>query len=324
MSGGNDNVFVRHSRKTRAVVSVLATLAVLSLAELSLRLLLGLGNPVLYDSSPVYGFRPLPNREYRRFHGVTVRFNNLGLRADRDFDGDPATKVLFLGDSVTYGGSGVATAELFSQRAVEGMGPWQSGNAGVNGWGVENIHGLIVESQFLPAEIYVTTLPEVDFYRGLTQCESMPFFNVSPRFALVELWRYFCYTQNRVRYRNWRAYADEAQIRHVVEKATCQLKEMDDLLAQRGFDHLLFITPSRDQAAGRAARDPIVEQALAKYGLHPFYINDSLSEWSPLPSDRERLFYDSVHLRKEGHAIWARVIRRELEKVVARRTRAGP
>jgi len=101
MSTSDHRAFVRHRRKVLAAVVLASVVAVLGAAELGLRLFLGLGNPVLYDSNPLYGFRPLPNSLYKRFGGVTIRFNNLGLRAERDFDPDRGDKVLFLGDFVT-------------------------------------------------------------------------------------------------------------------------------------------------------------------------------------------------------------------------------
>src|SRR5690606_34750321 len=117
--------------------------------ELTLKRM-GLGNPVIYDSSPVYGYRPLPNREYVRFGGSTIKFNNLGLRTNTDWDETKANKILFLGDSVTYGGSYIDNNELFSQLTVDlinqsNKSDYMSGNAGVNGWGVENFYGLVVE-----------------------------------------------------------------------------------------------------------------------------------------------------------------------------------
>jgi hypothetical protein len=317
MATATDSVFIRNKRKMWAILALLIISTTVVAAELLLEKFMGLGRPVLYDSSPVYGFRPLPNAEYCRSHRARIRFNNLGLRAAKDFDNDPTNKVLFLGDSVTYGGSHVDDRELFSYLAIKGLGNYESGNAGVNAWGVENIYGLIVESGFLPAEIYITTLAEADFYRGLTRCQGVPFSNVSPRFALVELWRHFCFMQNTKRYRKWRAYADEERTRYVVGKATRRLKEMDEFLKGKGFRHRMLITPTREQVVGNAGRDSLVEEMLSEYDLHPVYIADKLSHCGLSPSDKKRLFHDQVHLESKGHAVWAQIMRRELDKVIA-------
>jgi hypothetical protein len=316
MAAMTGNIFLRHEKKTWAILVLLLMLATVIALEVLLRRFIGLGNPVLYDSSPVYGFRPLPGMKYHRPHGVRIRFNNLALRAAQDFNDDPANKVLFLGDSVTYSGSYVDDEDLFSSLAVKGLGRYESGNAGVNAWGVENICGLVVESNFLPAEIYITTLPEVDFYRGLTRCQGTPFFNVAPRLALVELWRHFCFRQNARRYRSWEDYADDERMRYVVEKAARRLKEMDEFLREKGFRHLIFISPNREQVLGHEGRDAWVEEMLRKYDLHPVYIADKLSQCGLSLAEKKGLFHDGVHLESPGHKVWAQIIRRELDKMI--------
>ncbi|UCG59043.1 MAG: hypothetical protein JSU70_05950 [Phycisphaerales bacterium] len=318
MCGTKGNVFARNKKWTVVIVVLCFTLISVVLAELLLQKLMGLGNPVIYDSSPLYGYRPLPNREYVRFHGAKIRFNNLGLRAERDFDADRHNKILFLGDSVTYGGSYINNDELFSHLAVKGLEKYQSGNAGVNAWGVENVYGLIVDANFLPAEIYVTTFPEGDFYRGLRTLRGLPFFSRSPRFALNELWLFFCHRQNGKRYKSSpHAFVDKKDLSFVVERAVKKLKEMDILLKEKGFHHLLFITPVGAQVLEGANKDPLVEKMLMEYDLEPNYIVDKLDEYALSDMEKDEIFYDGVHLSRRGHEIWASIIRNELDKLIA-------
>jgi len=214
---------------------------------------------------------------------------------------------------VTYGGSRIDNTELFSHLAVAEMKGFQSGNAAVNAWGVENIYGLVVESQFRPAQVYVTVVSEGDFYRGLAQSRGLPFFNVSPRFALAELWYFFCTQQSNKKDKHWTDYADEAQVRRVVEKATVKLKEMDTLLRHEGRTHLLFITPASPQVLGTLEKDPLVQEMLMKYGLEAVYIVDELTSYDFSDEQIGALFCDLIHLRKEGHRIWGQIIRSHLE-----------
>src|SRR5262245_61539865 len=147
--------------------------------------MIGLGDPVIYEIHPDYGYRPRPNQEVRRFDGAIVRLNNLGIRANENWD-TAANKVLFVGDSVTYGGSYVSNEDLFALRAVpEGRG-WVGGSAGVNAWGIENMYGLIVRHAFLPARVYVTVLIETDFYRGFSEKPEF-FWTAKPLFAFQEI-----------------------------------------------------------------------------------------------------------------------------------------
>lgn len=310
------NIFERNRRKTIALIILSFALGLTGLSELLLRKVMGLGDPVLYDSSPIYGYRPLPNKEYTRFRRAKIKFNNLALRAENDWDDEIQNKVLFLGDSVTYGGSYIDNRELFSHLAVKDLTAYESGNAGVNGWGVENIYGLIVESNFLPAQVYVTVVPEGDFYRGLTRIQGLPFFNNPPKLALAELWFFYCCDQNNKRYRSWHRFADEEQIASVVEKAVQKLKQMDAFLKGKGFKHLIFITPSASHLLNDIKEPTRVERMLSKHNLKVIYIEEKLSKFNFSDKEVKSLYHDKAHLTKKGHEIWAEIIRDELSKLI--------
>ena len=319
MSSMRTHRFDKHRKLVLALCSVVAITLLLGLTEWVLRARLGLGRPVLYDSSPVYGYRPLPGRTYRRFGGARLHFNNLGLRAEVDWHGGPEGKIVFLGDSVTYGGSYVANDQLFSALAVRDLPGYVAGNGGVNAWGVENIYGLVAETGFQPAEVYVTVLTEGDFYRGLVRCQGLPFFNKPPRCALEELWRFFCYRQNNKRYRSWTDLADDKHKRLVVNKAARRLAEMDRLLRDRGYVHVVFITPGRAQMTGRPGRDALVAECLGEHDLKVTYIADRLAEQDFANDQVEVLYHDSIHLSVHGHQVWGRIIGDELGKRLAGR-----
>ncbi len=182
---------------------------------------------------------------------------------------------------------------------------YESGNAGVNAWGVENVYGLVVEAGFRPATTYVTTLPEGDFYRGLTRSQGVPFFQVKPTLALSELWRFVCYKQVVKSYRHWQTYASDEQIDAVVRKAALHLHEMDAMLREQGFRHVVFITPTRSQALGKADYDPRVRKALAEYGVDAIYLGDKLKELCLSNDEIRGLYVDECHLSKKGHRAWA-------------------
>src|SRR5438067_1866513 len=141
---------MRAVRWLAAAVLGLAGLA--GLGEAVLRLA-GFGHPILYDNRAAYGYRPLPDQTRRRFGGARVHVNNLGLRgADVTPERPPgALRILFLGDSVTWGGSYVDDAQLFATIAADTVRRQHPGrftavealDAGVNGGGAEDIVGLV-------------------------------------------------------------------------------------------------------------------------------------------------------------------------------------
>lgn len=282
---------------------------------------MGLGNPILYDSNPLYGYRLLPNQEITRFMGATITVNNLGLRADENWDENKNDKVLFLGDSVTYGGSYINNRDLFSTIAGRGLNNFKGGNAGVNGWGIENIYGLVVESNFRPAIIYVTTVPEGDFYRGLSRIQGLPFYMASPKYAIMELWYFFCYLQNNKRYIGGLSLPTDTEIKYAVEKAVKKLKEMDKLLKENGYSHLIFISPSKDQVYGEDTKEHLIQSLLNRYDLNPIYILDRLNKEDL--ALKGTIFHDGIHLEKPGHKIWGRIIGAEIQKLTQKEKPTG-
>ncbi|HRE31713.1 MAG TPA: hypothetical protein PLD88_07055, partial [Candidatus Berkiella sp.] len=154
------SVFEKHPRLTLAGVLLLFGLAGITGLELAAGYLFGLGRSVIYESHPVYGYRPEPNQFVARNKHDVIKINNLGLRANQDWaPNQPQHKILFLGDSVTYGGSYVHNDQLFSSLAIKSFSGYESANAGVNGWGVNNVYALVKEMHFLPADVYVSVFP---------------------------------------------------------------------------------------------------------------------------------------------------------------------
>jgi len=305
------SVFERHPRATLAGVWLVFLLLFAVVAEVGLKQLSGLGRPVLFQAHPAYGYRLQPNQETWRFGGAHFKINNLGLRAREDWDPGIKDKILFLGDSVTYGGNHISNHELFSELAASNLPGLRSGNAGIPNWGVENVYGLVVQEKFLPASVYVTTFIEDDFYRGLTSGRNKPWIKYEmPRFALEELaefvWhKYFADTREINRRERESEPADAR-----VARAAAKLKEMDEFLKARGHRHLIFISPTRQQALGQRPPDARVKAQLDKHGVGAVYLLERLP---PAPAEERRAWYqDNDHLTAKGHAVWGRMIRDEL------------
>lgn len=304
------SLFESYPKLTISCLILIGVTIILISLEFAARLF-GLGNPILYNAHPIYGYRPAPNQDLVR-QGHHIKTNNLGLRAEADWD--PSLqhhKILFLGDSVTYGGSYISNNQLFSSLVAKSFTGYQGGNAGVNAWGVENVCALVKETGFAPAEIYISTFPEGDFYRGLMRIGGQPFWTVKPRFALEELFQFWIYRVNEQKTPPIYFYSlNETEKCLIAEHAVSRLKQLDDFLVNKNYLHLIFISPSRSQVLGNATYDPCLQQLFTSYGLKVIYINDKL----PKSNDNERhqWFYDEIHLSTLGHQQWAKVISNEL------------
>ncbi len=308
--------FEKNPKKTIIVVVSLIFFLFILISEYSLKKFMGLGNPILYDSNPLYGYRPLSDQEVSRFYGSKIKINNLGIRADSDWDTRIDNKILFLGDSITYGGSYISNEKLFSSVAIKDIQGYKSGNAGVNAWGVENIYGLIVETNFLPAKIYVTTLSEDDFYRGLTRLQGQPFWSHKPEFALQELIYFFYYRKNTERYKKWQTFTSSAFTEKVIEKAVLKLQELDNFLKLNGFSHLIYISPTKAQVLDAEEKDITVLKYLKKYNLNITYLTDKIKIFRLDNKEKTDLFKDDWHLEEKGHAIWGKIINTDLKNLL--------
>ena len=310
-------VFERYPKMTLATLLILLSGLMLVALEWGAKTFFGLGHVVIYETHPLYGYRPSPNQQVSRTPHASVSINNLGLRANTDWEfTQPHHKVLFLGDSVTYGGSYISNEDLFSQLAVKSLPSWQAGNAGVNGWGVSNVSAFILTQQFLPADVYVSVFPEGDFYRGINRIGGQPLWTVKPRFALEELFHYGLYQLQLRKYPATISYHEEhVATPAIVEHAVQDLKALHDYLTLQGKIHLIYISPTQKQIVEQAKFDPIVKSMLKKYRLPVIYISDRLPDVSK--TQKEAWFHDSIHLSQTGHRQWSQIIADDLNKKVS-------
>jgi hypothetical protein len=121
-----------------------AFLVVAALAEVSLRFVLGLGHPVLVVPDTACGYLFKPNQDAYRFFCHT-HINAYGMRADDvSPTRDPGKlRIMFIGDSVTYGTSHIDQSNIFSELVHRDLPsivhrPVEVLNASASAWAVDN------------------------------------------------------------------------------------------------------------------------------------------------------------------------------------------
>lgn len=318
------SLFERHPKKTLATVWIAALLGFAVATEIALREWSGMGRPQLFYKNPLYGYRLQPNQETWRFGGAHFRINNLGLRAMQDWDSRIEDKILFVGDSVTYGGNRISNEDLFSEVAASTLRGFKSGNAGIPNWGVENVYGLIVQAKFLPARVYVTTLIEDDFYRGLTLGENRPWIKYqTPLFAWQELleFAWHKYVRDTAELNRREREKEPESVRS--ERAALKLKAMDEFLKAQGYRHLIFISPTRRQVLGQRPRIAEVQALLEKHGVPAVYLLDRVAALPVSMEERKSWHQDEDHLTVRGHRVWGELMRQELLRRVPELRNAG-
>ncbi len=137
---------MRARKRPRRVVGVaLFLLVVLAVGtEVTLRLLLGLGDPVLIAPDPACSYITRPDQRVFRFF-VHTDINHYGMRSQEVSPVRPpgVVRVLFVGDSLTYGTTHVDQKNLFTQIVGRGLPSIfhqkaEVLNASANGWAPDN------------------------------------------------------------------------------------------------------------------------------------------------------------------------------------------
>ena len=138
---------------------------------------IGLGDPIIYDPNFVYGYAPRINQK-NRLKNSTVTINDIGLRAIYDWKNENK-KIIFFGDSVTYGGSYIDDRETFSHLTCEYLNDinYLCGNAGVNAYGIHNIvYRSRYDTRIGDDKLRIFILVPDDFYRGLQDHNTAHFY----------------------------------------------------------------------------------------------------------------------------------------------------
>jgi hypothetical protein len=132
-------------RRWRAAGIALCLLGVLLVGtEATLRLLLGLGDPLLIAPDAACSYITRPDQNVFRFF-VHTRINHYGMRSDEVSPQRPpgVLRVLFVGDSITYGTTHVDQSGIFTQIVHSGLPavvhrPVEVLNASTNAWAPDN------------------------------------------------------------------------------------------------------------------------------------------------------------------------------------------
>ncbi len=293
-----------------AVIALCALLVVA--AEVAARLS-GLGHPLLYEESPLYGYAPKSDQQQVRRRGALVTIGSFGLRGSRDWTEAADQRILFIGDSVTYGGSYIDDRETFADRtcqalAVNGLANVLCGNGGVNAYGTDNMRARLAHLPFADYDAVVVTILPGDATRGMARLRSLPYFSkplTPPLRALTEALA-FGLDQVRTRLRFVRRSSGrlEPDLARAARLSMDQLLMELRALAAQGKLVTIVYTPARRELESETTElDTLVWQAIAGSGLPYLDMREALRE-----ETLDDIYYDNVHLDVQGHALYSAAI----------------
>ncbi|MFN6481884.1 MULTISPECIES: SGNH/GDSL hydrolase family protein [unclassified Nostoc] len=144
-------------RKYRIPIYITFTLII---TEISLRLLLGLGNPVLSQADTYTGYRFQANQKIFRF-GKRIEYNQYSQRSELITPEKPKgiLRIMMIGDSVLNGGSPTdqqqIITELFKSKILATGHPVEVLNASAGSWGIGNQLGYLREFGTFESDVVV-------------------------------------------------------------------------------------------------------------------------------------------------------------------------
>lgn len=295
--------------RSRVVVKACLILAVLLVcSEAALRFGLGLGNPVLIAPDPYCSFVTRPNQNIFRFF-VHTYINRYGMRSEEVSPARPpgVVRLLFVGDSITYGTTHVDQRNLFTQivqRELPGIlhRNVQVLNASANAWAPDNELAWVESRGIFQSNFVLLVLNDGDLTQPRATIadvgSALP--QRRPLTAIGELFTRFI----EPRFLPWLRRSDAGDVvlpNNLVEKAN--LTDLDRFLAvvrsQQGRMILLYLPFRADIPAISAHAETVFHQWSATNAVPMIDLTDVLAGHSV----KEVCLHDRTHLNTAGNAI---------------------
>ena len=297
-------------RLIAALLSVFIVVVLLFVVEGALRLM-GFGDPILYQTNNAYRFAPQANQKKQRRRGAVVTIESHGLRCVRDWSQPADLRVLFIGDSVTWGGTSIDDTETFAHRCGQLLEEKTGstvvcGNAGVNAYGTDNMRQRLAYLGVDDEDVIVVTLISPDTTRGLTDLRGGVFFNKPPPGPFCAIWEIATFVLFKTAL-NMRFDAGLTHTDHDAAVAQESLARLLDTLKQKqqqGKKVLVILSPLQDELPSSETELTLqVRRAIAGSGL------DFLDMY-PVVNEHHSpgLFVDQMHLDVSGHELYAQTI----------------
>jgi len=296
--------------------TIISALLVIIAMELVLRVVLGLGSPVVYQYDAACGYLPSPNQHVRRF-GCRNDINSFSMRSPDIAPQKPPgmLRVLFVGDSVTYGTTHVDQSKIFTsllahdlpgrlQRPVEVL------NASAGAWAVGNEAEYLESRGTFQSDVVVFVLNTGDLaqpfnHQRLTSVEGYP--DHRPLSGLYELCtryvgpRLIPALRPRPDMGSWAS--DAPDVAGILPQVLAALDEARDLAMRSRASFRIVYSP----AHGGGWEHPAFAVGLRRLKdwarrTHTQLL-DLTSPYAAAPSDE--VYQDGIHLREKGNQLVA-------------------
>ena len=250
----------------------------------------------------------------KRIAGSYVTINEHGLRSINSWNSEKK-KILFLGDSVTYGGSYIDDNDIFSTKVCSKLKNFTCGNAGVNAYSVLNI---VLRSKFdsriQDADVYIYLFPPGDFYRDYANSQTAHFYLNNKKFFLPAITEAisFVFTKYDINKRISKYDDTSKNFDNYFKIVDFSIKNLKEEIANKVLNNKeIFIFLSNEKSDKNYKKDinKYVKDSLLREMDNIILLNETLND--------DEFFYDeSVHLNIRGHEVVANKIFKIIENKI--------
>lgn len=295
----------------KILFTILIFIIFLKITDITFNKFVGLGNPLIYQHSKIFGYDIKPNQKVKR-RGKTISINDLGMRNLRDWNNNYDKKILFLGDSVTFGGSIINDEDTFVLKTCKKLQNIKvmCGNFSVNGFGIESISKKIEYKNFSDEDLIIIVFIGNDFERGLNHIGIQPYFskeifNFYP--ALTELMLMVIDKfRNKLRY----DFANLSENNETYKKYQLQqINNLKKIIKKNNKKYFIFYSPEYSELENNKQYFYIKEKMSKEFKNFIDLTND-------LRNYKEKIYFDGLHLNKFGHEIYANLIFEKVQNVL--------
>tara|TARA_B100001093_G_C26780127_1_gene994199 strand:+ start:254 stop:1183 length:930 start_codon:yes stop_codon:yes gene_type:complete len=278
------------------ILSVIIIIVPILITEFYLQYI-GLGKPIRYDDNYVYGFSPKINQKSKRFNNSTITINDVGLRSIHDWSqNNDKLKVVFFGDSVTYGGSYIDDKETFSHLVCENIKKKDvvCGNAGVNAYGIYNIaYRSKYDNRIKPIFLRIFILIPDDFYRGLQNYKTAHFYMNNQKFIFPAIFEALNFISTKYNLKNFISKKKDNQNysnkNELIKESVIVLLDEFNRLDKKNKNFLVFYLPSK---YNNDLDKKIYQSIKEKINFKIINLSNSI---------QKNMYHDSIHLNRLGH-----------------------
>lgn len=330
---------IRHERPALTAFALALLFALLGIAVLELAArACGLGRPLLYERT-AYGYRVQPSQDVRRL-GKRAYYNAFGLRS-REIDAVPGpgvTRILCLGDSITFGSTATDQDDTYPaqlERLLSARGnAYEVLNASAAGWATENEEGWLAAHGLFGSRILVLQVASHDLFQlpaaGDIAGTHPAFPEAPPVLALYELWVRYLKPRITARLRDPGEELHERTAEDVVRTLASFSRIAERVHAAGGLMIAVFV----EQPRGVEPEDNLMRHAKREFTQRARELGVPVVR----PAERfealgaAAVFYDNLHPNVTGNRVMAELVAEAIKKdelnqritdTVARRREAG-